>query len=353
MAKSTADNLRIVRKYQLWLKDARGLATSTVDQASASINCFEAYLRGRDFRVFHSEVARGFKRHLDGRDPGSGKPLARSTINGILRDITGFMSWLADQPGYKSKISRSDIAYLAPDRRSENARHGALHKPHPSPQAARSVVLQMPSDTVFERRDRAFMAFLLLTGSRESAAISLQLRHVDLANRCINFDGRSANTKFGKSFTTGFFPVGEEIETIFIAWVRELRESHHFSASEPLFPKTDVGVGPDGQFAARGIAREPWSSPTPAVKIFKRAFLAADQPPYSPHRIRNTLVELANQVCRGPEELKAMSQNLGHSDVLTTLMCYGAVPVGRQVQLMDRMRRRAAEQGDFSIFDDD
>ena len=74
--------------------------------------------------------------------------------------------------------------------------------------------------------NRAAVAFLFLTGSRETAAISIRLSHIDLAARCIHFDGRTVDTKFGKSFTTTFFPVGEAAERIVAEWVAELRRDH-------------------------------------------------------------------------------------------------------------------------------
>jgi hypothetical protein len=64
MPKRNSDNLRIKRKYLVWLKDARGLSDATVAKAAASISTYEAFLDGKDFRGFHPERARAFKRHL-------------------------------------------------------------------------------------------------------------------------------------------------------------------------------------------------------------------------------------------------------------------------------------------------
>jgi integrase len=38
----------------------------------------------------------------------------------------------------------------------------------------------MPSDTELERRNRALIAFAVLTGARDSAIATLRLKHVDL-----------------------------------------------------------------------------------------------------------------------------------------------------------------------------
>lgn len=354
MAKRSKANLRIKRAYCVWLKDARGFSDASIAKAAASISTYDDWLTGKDFRAFHAERARSFKHHIARqRNARTGAPLSASTISGMLRDLKAFFKWLADQPGYKSKISHSDADYFTPDRKSEQARRGTLWKPHPSPEQARHVVSKMPADTVVERRNRALVAFLFLTGSREGAAISLRLGHVDLANRCVAFDGLSVHTKFGKVFTTAFFPIGGVMETVLGDWIDELRQDHLFSDADPLFPKTSVGVGPSRRFEAQGIAWEPWASASSAAKIFKAAFEGAGLPPYPPHRVRDTITELARDHCRTPEDFKAWSQNIGHEDVMTTFRSYGAVAPGRQMELMARFRGQAGDghSNDFDVIE--
>jgi integrase len=354
MAKHALDNLRIKRKYLVWRKDSKGLSDASVYKSASAISVYEAFLKGKDFRSFHSERARSFKRHLSSqKNQRNGSKLSATTINGTLREISSFLNWLADQPGYTSKITPSDIAYLSPDRKSDAARRTSCWKPHPSPAQVCKVLGDMPTDTVLQRRDRAFVAFLFLSGSREGAAITIRLGHMDLAYACVHFDGRSVDTKFGKTFTTGFFPMPAPCEQILRDWIAELREDHQFSDSDPLFPKTRVGVGSDRKFAALGIDRAPWSSASSAAKIFKTAFVNAGQPPFSPHRVRDTLAELAKDHCRTPEDYKAWSQNMGHEDVLTTFRSYGSVAPGRQVDLMARFRKRGPLRSDLEDADFD
>ena len=337
MAKHKQDNQRIKRKYLVWRKDTKGLSDASIDKAAAAITLYADWLGDKDFRAFHAERARSFKRHLLSlKHAKTGAPLSAATTNATLRELKGFFYWLADQPGYKSKISRADADYFTPDRKSETARRGTLWKPHPSPDQARHVVDGMPTATVLDRRDRALVAFLFLTASREGAAISLQVGHVDLSNACVQFDGRSVNTKFGKSFTTSFYPIGELFEAVVADWINELKMEHLFSATDPLFPKTKVGLGPSGKFEPLGIERAPWQSASSAAKIFKAAFADAGLPPFPPHRVRDTIAELASVHCRTPEDYKAWSQNMGHDDVLTTFRSYGSVPPGRQMELMRR-----------------
>ena len=76
------------------------------------------------------------------------------------------------------------------------------------------VILTMPTQTEIERRNRALVAFALLTGARDSAIASMKLKHVDLIEGCVHQDAREVKTKFSKTFTTYYFPVGEEVRQI-------------------------------------------------------------------------------------------------------------------------------------------
>lgn len=339
MARRNAENLRIKRQYLVWLQEAKGLADTSVAKAAAAIDSFEEHSKRRNFKGFHSEQARAFKRHLErSTNPRTGKPLSAATIDGTLRELKGFFRWLADQPGYKSRISYSDAEFFNPSHEVARRAQARRWKPHPTPEQIRHVLRTMPTGTVLERRDRAIVAFLFLTGSRDGAAVTLKLRHVDLIEDCVHFDGREVRTKRSKTFSTWFFPVGDDVRQIVVDWVVELREVHLWGADDPLFPRTRVRVGNTGRFAAGGIDRASWKTAGAIRKLFPRAFQDAGLPAFNPHRVRDTLVEFGNKLCGSPEEFKAWSQNHGHNDVMTTFMSYGSVAPGRQAEIIRGLR---------------
>jgi integrase len=93
----------------------------------------------------------------------------------------------------------------------------------------------MPFKTDVEHRNRALIAFTLLTGARDSAIASMKLKHIDLIEGCVRQDAREVKTKFSKTFSTYFFPVGNEIVQILEKCVSFLGKSNsgvimtHFS----------------------------------------------------------------------------------------------------------------------------
>jgi integrase len=116
--------------------------------------------------------------------------------------------------------------------------------------------------------------------------------------------------------------------------VRYIREEKLWGNDDPLFPVTHIALGTTCQFEAVGIERLHWNTASPIRTIFREAFEQAGLPYFHPHSIRKTLGRLGEQVCKSPEDFKAWSQNLGHEQVLTTFMSYGAVATERQGEII-------------------
>ena len=263
--------------------------------------------------------------------------ISKSTVKSTLNCLKAFFEWLAREPGYKARISFSDTEYFHLSEKDTRIATAKRNKPVPTLEQIKAVLKAMPASTDLEKRDRALLAFAILTGARDSAIASFKLKHVDIARRCVFQDAREVATKFGKSFNTYFFPVGEEIEAIFREWVRYLRNELLWGEDDPLFPSTRVIVGANRQFCAGGLDRKHWSNAGPIRSLFKTAFQRAELPYYNPHSFRNTLATLAGQWCNSPEQYKAWSQNLGHEKPLTTFLSYGYVEDHRQSELIAEM----------------
>ena len=144
-------------------------------------------------------------------------------------------------------------------------------------------------------------------------------------------------TKFSKTFTTWFFPVGGEALAIVTEWIGWLRRERQWGEDDALFPATQNGLGPDGGFIAVGLSRNGWNTTQPIRDAFKDGCSTAGVPYFNPHSVRDMLSLLGQRLSPSIEHYKAWSQNLGHNDILTTLTSYGTVPDHRQAELIRRM----------------
>jgi len=335
MTSYNAANERIKRQYFAYLAEAQGHSVQTIDAVAKSVARFEAYTRYKDFKTFHIEQAKGFKRDLsDQRGHRSGEPLSKATLYATLTAVRRFFVWLAGQPGYKSRISYSDADYFNLSTKETRIAKASRPARVPTLEQIRHVIQSMPATSDSERRDLALIAFTILTGARDGAIASFKLRHIDIVDGKIDQDAREVRTKFSKSFVTTFFPVGDDIRAVVDDWVNYLRQDKLWGLDDPLFPLTKVAVGADMRFAAAGLERKHWRNAGPIRAIFKQAFASVGLPYFNPHSFRKTLALLGGQRCRTPEEYKAWSQNLGHEHVLTTFCSYGDVGSYRQTEIM-------------------
>jgi integrase len=344
-----ARNIQLRYDYQNHLHHGEGADAKTLDEVLRAIAEFEDFTNTRDFGALRKQDVIAFKRHLHERpSKADGKPLSASTITHKLRHLGKFFTWVKTRPGY-SKLDADAVSYFTALRKEEMAARSARPRVGPELEDVLLVLETMPVSTVLERRNRAVIATLLLTGVRDAALVSLRHKHIDLVHRRLDQDGGEVDTKFGKSMWTAFFIVPEEVYAMVEAWVDEL-DTMGFGSENPLFPRE---AKPIGKLAVPGtIVREFWTTAGPVRKIVKQACKEADVPYFVPHSLRKTLTRLGFTRCRTIEEMKAWSQNLGHKSLETTMTSYGTLSEERKCQLIDGLKHREASEDLKSMIDD-
>lgn len=339
MTKHNAANERMKREYFRYLAEAKGRDVATIDGVAKSLARFEESTGRKDFKRLHREQAIAFKRRLaEGVNARTGERLSKATMLSTLRQCRDFFLWLIREPGYKSHIAYADADYFSLSDKDVAVARARREKRVPTPEQVHHVLSVLPAATPLERRDRALVAFAAITGARANALASFRLWHVNRAEGFVDQDARTVRTKAAKTFRTFFVDVVGDALPIFLNWHVELARDHLWGANDPLFPATLMGLNNAGAFAPTGLARTSWTTSAPIREIFRRAFEGAGLPYFNPHSFRDMLVRHAMAQNLSPEAMKALSQNLGHADVLTTFTSYGAVPVHRQGELIRGLR---------------
>jgi integrase len=335
-------NERVKRQYADFLRHADGKAEATIRQIEMAIQRYEKFTRLADFGTFDQLKARAFKTDL------AGHGLSKATIFSTVIALKRFFGWLAMQPGYKSRIAPTDIEYLSLSDKDIRAAKAPANRAIPTLEQVNHVIERMDSQTPIEKRNRALLAFVALTGVRDGAVVSLRLKHIDLNGnppRVIQNPNEVA-TKNSKRIDTFFFPIGGPFAAIVLEWIEFLRTNQLFGNDEPLFPKTAMAHDSDDCFTPVGLSREFWANAEPVREIFRNAFESAGLPSYSPHSFRHMLIQIAYQRKLTVPAMKAWSQNLGHEGMLTTLTSYGTVPLEQQRALI-------AESAPMTLEDDE
>lgn len=330
MRKFDPENERLKLEYQDHLRHAEGLDHKTIDKAMAAIRQFEESTGCASFKRFRKDQAIAFKDWLDtARNQRTGKPLSKATIASTLRAVREFFRWAAGQRGYKATIGRGDWAYLKQPLKDARAARASTPRKVPGVEQVWLAFEAMPGATSLQKRDKALLAFLMLTGARIGAVASLRLKHVDMEQRHVFQDAREVNTKNAKTMNTTFFPMGEAYVEALADHIRHLKADLMFGPEDAVFPKSEIRRGLNG-FEVKGLSRDPFASTGPLNEIVKDAFAAVQLPRYTPHSFRHMLALHGDKICQTREQFKGWSQNLGHESVAITVSAY--MPVTAEMQ---------------------
>lgn len=315
-------------EYFQMQRHVNGKSENTISGEERMLAKFEKFAKLKSFTRFNRNVAIAYKEYLFEQE------LSLSTILRHMEVCKTFFLWLQSQPGYKRALKADDAQYFSLTEKEKRAATSIPPRKFPSLSNVLLAVRAMPFDTTIEKRNRAMIALAAITGIRISALISLRLKHLDVEERLVTQDPREVKTKASKLILTYFIPVSDELETIVVEWVSYLRDECGFSDNDPLFPKTAQKQGDLFKFEVDGLTREFWATTDSARKIFKEAFSNAGLDTFVPHSFRNMLVSEMYKQKLHIDEFKAISQNVGHSNLLTTLTSYGTLSQIEQKELV-------------------
>lgn len=325
MPEYNPQNERLKKHYEDTLLHENYREQKTADAVWKAINLFESYTARKDFTTFNMEQAKGFKRWLVKQTNAKGELLSLSTVRATLKILRDFFGWLAIHPHYIRKVDRRAAGYLRLSNNDERAGRATRERPVPTLEEVHKVLVAMPYSTQIEKRDRAAIAFMALTGVRNAALISLKMKDVNRAQEEIWQDPKHVKTKNRKAIATTFMPFDPLWQEIVLEWLDYAEQELGFQPNDPIFPKQAVVCNPATlQFEVIGLSREHWANTTPVRQIFQAAFTLAGLPYYHPHSFRNMLAIWAMEHC-SQMEFKAISQNVGHEHSMTTYNAYGTI----------------------------
>jgi site-specific recombinase XerD len=164
------------------MKDALQRSEETIDAISAALHRFDIFTRQRSYKKFGPHVARDYKAFLaKQRNARTGKLLSKATQRGELQILKAFFQWLHGRPGYRSCFALTDANYFNMTHNDVASALASRPRPCPSLAMVNQVLSAMPSGTAIEKRDRALIAFTIITAARVDAIRTFKIRDVELA----------------------------------------------------------------------------------------------------------------------------------------------------------------------------
>jgi len=323
-ASGKALNAKYQYLYIRYLREAKGRKEGTIRKAEDAIRRWFAYTKNKTIKVKLSDAKIvDFKQDLRKIKP-NGRKLSPGTVFDILLQTKSFFEWLAQQQGFKSLISPAVLAYFTPNREEAAYRKCRPPKRYPTLPQVKLLVNSINPDTIIRRRDRAIIAFLLLSGGRIDAVVSLTLGNFDCEKMSVDQDPFSGvRTKFSKRIITVLFIFDDELYCLVREWYDELI-SLGFGYDDPLFPKAKAEV--DGiAFVPSGELSRGFVSASQIRKLIAIHCKAASLPVFNPHSFRHACAKLAMDLARDGREIKAISNNLGHNTAVHIIDTYGQI----------------------------
>ncbi|PIZ31037.1 MAG: recombinase XerC [Alphaproteobacteria bacterium CG_4_10_14_0_8_um_filter_53_9] len=327
-------NEKLKKQYEEALLHGKHQQKKTVDAVWKAITQFETFTGRQSFSTFNKEQAKGFKVWLEKQTNPKGEPLSLASLRSTLAAVREFFIWLAIHPQMRRHIDPRAAEYLHLSKNEDRAARASKPRSIPTLEQMRQAIMGMPHETDVEKRDRAIMAFLAMTAMRDAALISLRLEDVNLEKMTVWQDPKHVKTKFRKGIYTALIPLEPLFSNIVVEWVRYLREDLKRSPKSPLFPSTEVKANPETlAFEVTGLSETPWASAAAVRDIFKTAFERVGLPYFHPHTCRHMIIAWGMERLN-LQEMKALSQNLGHDNMMTTYNSYGYIQPEKQVSLL-------------------
>ena len=337
MAQVNPKNERLKRQFFGFLKEAEGRAEATINAVDKAICLYEEF-SGYESFALTSEKASQFKAWLR-RRTHRGKPLSLATYHAYLRHLRRFFIWLSAQPGYKSRITSNAVAYLNISLKEERMATQQTPRNYPSLEYVVQLASSITDDSEVGRRDQALIAFTFLSGMRDSAVASLPLGCFDENTLQLTQDPRlGVQTKFAKYIPTTLLPLDQRLIEYLLTWVRYLKHKG-FGSQDPLFPRSKPDQGKDGLAfeTPTEVERAYWRGTGSIRTIFRRRAEAANLPYYPPHTFRHAMFHEALKYCRDGQQMRALSQNLGHEHLATSLAHYSNLTPQQLHEILSNM----------------
>jgi len=192
------------------------------------------------------------------------------------------------------------------------------------------------------RRNRGVFAGLDVSGVRIDTLISLPIKAFD-PEKCLFYldEELGVRVKLGHQGIIKLLAPDPEIIGELIGYRDFLLSEKQFKETDPLFPRTSPKTNqPFEPFNYSEIEPEFWQSESSCRKMMQKSAITAELPYFHPHLYRHAAILRAVNMASGAPELKAVSKNFSHKDVLTTLLTYGNISNREQLQVLSDMETR-------------
>lgn len=305
-------NYEDVEEFLLYLKDVKRVDADTVKNYRVKLKHLLVWA-GNTPLAKSKGIREPLPVYLEGLKSPKGRPLAASSLTGLMTSIQVFFTWMKKMhPSRYRPVDPLWIEGLRPsrDRRMESE---LVERELFSLEDVRKM-MAAPAENAQERRTRAAVAFLFLSGMRIGAFVTLPVECVDLARgQVYQLPAKGVRTKNRKAAVTFLLEI-PDLLSVCKEWDQEVR-----SAGGLWYSALDTAGKRFIQTSRAGRS----SGRSDFCKYLRELCNRAGVKYHSPHKLRHGHAVFALKHARDMKDLKAISENLMHSTVGITDGIYG------------------------------
>lgn len=246
---------------------------------------------------------------------------------------------------FKNKVTKPEISAALEVLQLTNKEKGLLSKQeirkYPTLEEF-NCMIDFPVKNEVDRRDKALFCLLLLSAGRVDAVRTLPLEALNPQTLDLVQDPTAGvHTKRNKYIMGTLFRFDKRYIDIIRDWLEFLIEEKQFKPADPLFPKL---VQDEKNKAIYVLSNEFYSSKTKINEIIAKRCNDKGIQPYSAHEFRHLAVDTAFRLARSGRDIKAISQNIGHAHLSTTLKQYANMQPQEYMQIIKNLTFEVEEQ---------
>jgi site-specific recombinase XerD len=329
-------NWKLINKYLQYRLDVDQITNASLTREKTHTRYFLEWLQDKSF-VYALQMRPTLPQYLvTNRLDGEDVRLSAVYIKKVLATARMFFTWLADnEVGYRH-IKQSWVRTLKIKRLVDIPKNKQIVTLEEIQEIA-----SRPVQTLFDKRTRASLVFLYLSGMRIGAFVSMPIQAVNISKRIVNqFPSLGVRTKNSKYATTYLLKIPELLRVV-KDWddeVRSLLPQNGFWFAPFSFQTGDI----DPTILSIGEHRT-----NLARRNFKQWLSHQGLPYYSPHKFKHGHVHYGLLRSKNIADYKAVSQNALHSSMQITDEVYSFLQ-GDEIQTRLDMLSAGAVSGDTS-----
>lgn len=320
-------NEEIKQDYRFYLKYQRDfkLNNDSIKDKMSKIDKYDEFFNYADFIEFDANKGVEYYKHLLERfEDGQ---LEMSTVLSYLNTIKEFLNWYFDNHKVKSKKTLiASLVTLEPKDEHRRLAQRLEYVEYPTHEEFEQII-SFPEETILDKRDKAILTFLYLSGARVSAVATATIKSFD-EKRMIFFQDplEGIKTKRSKHIISKLIKFDNKYYEIVRNWINFLKTEYGFKDCDPLFPVVkDV------------VKKNFMNGEADYRKMIAKRCKDVLLPEYHPHAFRHAHIYKGLSYVRNGLQLRALSQNVGHESMMTILEKYAKMKPEEYMRVLDDM----------------